>query len=59
MLAVWKTGKAANAQTHLEGVLSKDPDNLTALTQLAVLEFFQYRDLQAVRLAKRALAVNN
>jgi len=44
---------------HLKEVLRHDPDNLTALTQLAMLRLLKYEDVKCARLLRRALEIDN
>ena len=44
---------------HLKEVLRHDPDNLCALTQLAIIRLFEYEDVKCVRLLQKALQISN
>ena len=60
ILAVLRHPSGSEAcSRHLKEVLQHDPDNLTALTQLALLRFFQYEDVKCVRLLRKALQISN
>ena len=60
MLAVLRHPNGNDTFTHcLEEVLRHDPDNFNALTQLALLRFFDYEDLKCIRLLRKALEVRN
>ena len=60
ILAVLQHPSGREACTHhLREVLRHDPYNLTVLTQLALLRFFEYEDVKCVRLLRKALQISN
>ena len=60
ILAVLRHPSSSEACTHhLKEVLRHDPDNLTALTQLALLRFFEYEDVKCIRLLRKAFQISD
>jgi len=60
ILAVLRNPNGSEACAHhLKEVLRHDPDNLTTLTQLALLRFFEYEDVKCIRLLRKAFQISN